>query len=172
MKKVLTALTVLALSTTAAHAGSYISAGYGYISNSSDVKTAIIKQKFKDTNLYSAAFGHDFAVVPLRAELEAFYSRAAAKRADDHMKAYGAMVNGYARVPVIGLYGGAGIGYGSVFNKSTPLAQGMVGLEYGFAVVNVGLEYRHTKSVGSAKRKNADIDYKTDAVMLKVRLGF
>ena len=162
MKKVLTALAVLTLSTTAAQAGSYISAGYGYISNSSDIKTAITKQKYKDTNLYTAAFGHDFAVLPLRAELEA----------DNHMKAYGAMLNGYARVPLIGLYGGAGIGYGSVFNKSTPLAQGMVGLEYGFAVVNVGLEYRHTKSVGSAKRKNADIDYKTDAVMLKLRLGF
>lgn len=172
MKKVLTALAVLTLSTTAAHAGVYVSAGYGYVSNSSDVKTAVAKQKFKDTNIVSGAVGYDFPVVPVRAELEGFYTRAAAKGADDRMKAYGAMLNGYARVPLIGLYGGAGIGYGSVFHKSTPLAQGMIGLEYGFAVVNVGLEYRHTWSTGSAKRRNADIDYKTDAVMLKLRLGF
>lgn len=173
MKKVLAALSVLALSATTAQAGVYVSGGYGYISNSSDVKTAITKQEFKNTNLYSAAVGYDFPVAPLRAELEAFYTRASAKRQnDDHMKTYGAMLNAYARVPVIGIYGGAGIGYGSVFEKKTSLAQGMLGVEYGFSVINVGVEYRHTQSIGSPKRKNADIDYKTDALMLKVRLGF
>ena len=83
-----------------------------------------------------------------------------------------AFINAYARIPFIGLYAGAGAGYAYIKNEKTPVYQGMLGVEYGLGIINLGAEYRHTQSSKDIKKFNETSELRDDAVMLKVRFEF
>ena len=170
MKKYLLALAFLFL-TSAAQAGMYVSGGIGWSFNN-DSKTIEQNTRFRydNSSLISAAVGYAFPIV--RVELEGLYNKSDMKNADRHMTTKAAFVNAYARIPLIGVYAGAGAGYASLKNKTTPVYQGMLGVEYGLSIVNLGLEYRHTQSSKDVKKFNEKSDLRNDALLLKLRLEF
>jgi len=170
MKKYLLALAFLLLTSTA-QAGMYVSGGIGWNFNN-DSKTTVqnIRFKYDDSALLSAAVGYAFPVV--RVELEGLYNKSKMKNVDDHMTTGAAFINAYARIPVIGLYAGAGAGYAAVKNKKTPVYQGMLGVEYGLGFVNLGAEYRHTQSSKDVKKFNEKSELRNDALLLKMRFEF
>ena len=170
MKKILLTLAFLFLTSTA-QAGMYVSGGLGWNFNN-DSKTTFLNADFKydNSSLLSAAVGYALPIV--RFEIEGLHNRTKMKHADNHMATNAAFVNAFARIPVIGLYAGAGAGYASVRSKTTPVYQGMLGVEYGIGIINLGLEYKHIQSSKDIKKFNEKSDLRTDAVMLKVRFEF
>lgn len=170
MKKIFLILAFLLLTSTA-QAGMYVSGGFGWSYNN-DSKTTFGNADFKydNSSLLSASVGYAFPIV--RVEIEGLHNRTKMKKADSHMTTDAAFVNAFARIPVIGLYAGAGAGYASVKSKTTPVYQGMLGVEYGIGIINLGLEYKHIQSSKDIKKFNEKSDLRTDAVLLKIRLEF
>ena len=170
MKKILLALAFLFLTSTA-QAGMYVSGGLGWNFNN-DSTTTIRNADFKydNSSLLSAAVGYAFPIV--RFEIEGLHNRTKMKHAGNHMATDAIFVNAFARIPLIGIYAGAGTGYASVKSKTTPVYQGMLGVEYGIGIINLGLEYKHVQSSKDVKKFNEKSDLRTDAVMLKVRFEF
>ena len=173
MKKVISAIILLTFSSTA-QAGMYVSAGLGLNVNDSQTIENGIKSDYDNSAFYTGAVGYALPVLPVRAEIEGFYNKS--KMEEDatggHMTSYGALVNVYGRIPVIGLYAGAGAGYASVKSKNTPVYQGMIGVEYGLFGLNLGIEYRHLQSSQDIDNFNEKSRFKTDVVMLKARFEF
>jgi len=170
MKKIFLILAFLLLTSTA-QAGMYVSGGFGWSYNN-DSKTTFGNADFKydNSSLLSASVGYAFPIV--RVEIEGLHNRTKMKKADRHMTTDAAFVNAFARIPVIGLYAGAGAGYASVKSKTTPVYQGMLGVEYGIGIINLGLEYKHIQSSKDIKKFNEKSDLRTDTVLLKIRLEF
>ena len=131
-----------------------------------------IKNSYDNSAFYSGAVGYALPVLPLRAEIEGLYSKSNIKDAPGHMTVYGVLANAYARIPVLGLYAGAGAGYASVKNKTTPVYQGIAGLEYGLFGINLGIEYRHLQAGKDIKSFNEKSRFRTDVLMLKARFEF
>ena len=94
------------------------------------------------------------------------------KESSNHMTVGGSLANVYAHVPLLGLYVGAGGGCASVRNKSTPVYQGMLGLEYGLFGLNLGIEYRHLQSAKEIKKFQEESTLRIDAFLLKLRFEF
>lgn len=174
MKKTLLMAMTLIFFGTSAHAGMYVSGGLGF--NFSDSKKEVIStgisNSYKNSPIYSASVGYDFPVVPLRAEIEGIYTKSKIKHMDGHMTTYGLIANAIARVPVIGLYGGVGYGYTSIKNDTKPVYQFLGGFEYGLFGIHVGIEYKHLQASSKIKDWNQESKFRTDAVMLKARIGF
>ena len=170
MKKILLALSLMFLTSTA-QAGMYISGGFGRNFNN-DSKTIFQNDAFKyeNANMVSAAVGYAFPIV--RVEIEGLRNSPKMKKDTTHLQTKAAFVNAYARIPLIGVYAGAGAGYASVKNKTTPVYQGMLGVEYGIGLINLGVEYKHVQSSKDIKKFNEKSDLRTDAVLLKLRLEF
>lgn len=172
MKKWLLATTFMFL-TSAAQAGVYVSGAIGYqFNNASKTTFQNVKYKYDDAAMLTGAVGYAFPIVPLRVEVESLYTKSDAKDRQGHMTSYGLMANAYFRIPLVGLYAGAGAGYASVKNEKTPLYQGMLGLEYGLFGLNVGLEYRHMQTSSDIKKFNEESSLRNDLVMLKLRYEF
>ncbi|MBR4126961.1 outer membrane beta-barrel protein [bacterium] len=171
MKKFLLASAFLFLTSTA-QAGMYVSGGIGW-NFKNDSKTTDLQNisfKYDDSALLSAAVGYAFPVV--RVELEGLYNKSDMKNVDSHMTTGAAFINAYARIPVVGIYAGAGAGYASVKSKKTPVYQGMLGVEYGLGFVNLGVEYRHIQSSKDIKKFNEKSELRNDALLLKMRFEF
>lgn len=171
MKKLIFTAVFILLS-SAAQAGMYVSAGIGLNINDSKTTQNGIKNDYDNSAFYSGALGYALPVLPLRAEIEGLYSKSKIKDAPGHMTVYGVLANAYARIPVLGLYVGAGGGYASVKNKTTPVYQGIAGLEYGLFGLNLGIEYRHLQSGKDIKDLNEKSRFRTDVLMLKARFEF
>ena len=178
MKKWFLAIALLFV-TSAAHAGMYVSGSLGYQIHNDSKTNALnpttfqnVKYKYDDAAMVTGAIGYAFPVVPFRVEVESLYTKSDAKDVKGHMTSYGLMGNAYFRIPLVGLYVGAGAGYASVKNEKTPLYQGMLGLEYGLFGLNVGLEYRHMQTSSDIKKFNEESSLRNDLVMLKLRYEF
>ncbi len=171
MKKLIITAAFFLFSFTA-QAGVYVSAGIGLNINDSKTTRNGIKNDYDNSAFYSGALGYALPILPLRAELEGFYSKSNVKEASGHMTAYGALANAYARIPVLGFYVGAGAGYASVRNKTTPVYQGIAGFEYALFGLNLGIEYRHLQSSKNIKKVGEKSRFRTDALMLKARFEF
>ena len=173
MKKHLFFLFVLFLSSTA-QAGVYISGGTGWnFHNDSKTDLRNVKYEYSSSSILSAAVGYAFPAVPLRAEIEGLYNKSKMREGMDiHMPTRAALANLYVRVPIIGLYAGAGAGYASVRREKTPVYQGMLGVEYGFFGLNLGLEYRHLQSSKDIKKFQEKSSVRMDAFMMKLRFEF
>ncbi len=170
MKKYLSVLIILFLTSTA-QAGVYVSGGggvgWGFNSKTTDQN---IKLKYDNSSVATAAIGYAFPVV--RIEAEGLHNKSDMKNADRQMKANIGFINAYARIPVLGVYAGAGVGYGSVNHKKTSVYQGMLGLEYGIGIIRFGAEYRHFQSSKDIKGFNETSELRIDALLLKLRLEF
>ena len=170
MKKYLLALAFLFLTSTA-QAGVYVSGGLGWTFNNDSKTTGQnTRLKYDNASLISAAVGYAFPIV--RVELEGLYNKSDMKNEDRHMTTGAAFANAYARIPLIGLYVGAGAGYASVKNEKTPVYQGMLGVEYGLGIINAGIEYRHVQSSRDIKKFNEKSELRSDSLMAKLRFEF
>ena len=162
---------IFLLLTSTAQAGVYISGGsgvgWGFNSKTADQNREL---KYDNSSVSSVAIGYAFPVV--RFEAEGLRNKTNMKRTDRHMTANMAFVNAYARIPVLGLYAGAGVGYGSVKHKKSTVYQGMLGLEYGIGMVHLGAEYRHFQNSKHIKTFNEISELRIDALLLKMRLEF
>ncbi len=199
MKKFLfAAAAVLFFSASAARADFYISGGLGINVNDSSVKTLFdggeIKDRYENSPVYALALGYDLPFLPLRFELEGLRTSSDVKTPvnvgglwmskTETMTVNAAMANAYVRIPFVGLYAGVGAGYGKVMGETTPLYQGMIGVEYPILILplHVGLEYRHIQAVNDFKEitsfnsindfTSAKSKFKADAVMIKARIDF
>lgn len=199
MKKILLATVSLLFTVSAAQAeGFYISAGTGININGSSAKTLTgngeIKNRYDNSPIYNVALGYDLPFLPLRIEAEGLRTTADVKtpinvggtwlQGKETMTVNALMANAYVRIPLIGLYAGAGIGYGKVKGEKTPLYQGMVGVEYPIFVLplHIGVEYRHTRSAKDFNEitsfnsfddfTSAKSTFKADAIMVKARIDF
>ena len=171
MKKYLLALAFLFLTSTA-QAGVYVSGGLGWSFNN-DSKTTnqnAVRLKYDNASLVSAAVGYAFPIV--RFEIEGLYNKSDLKNFDGHMTTGAAFANAYARIPLIGLYVGAGAGYARVKSENTPVYQGMLGVEYGLGVINLGVEYKHVQTSKDIKKFNEKSELRSDSLMAKVRFEF
>lgn len=170
MKKYLLAFVLLCLTSTA-QAGVYVSGGggvgFGFTSKTADRNTEL---KYDNSSVSTVAAGYAFPVV--RFEVEGLHNKSNMKNKDRSMTANLVFANAYARIPFIGLYAGAGVGYGSVKHKKTTVYQGMLGLEYGVSIIHLGMEYRHFQSSKKIKQSNEISDLSIDALLLKLRLEF
>ncbi|MBO4521303.1 MAG: hypothetical protein J5787_08875 [Alphaproteobacteria bacterium] len=173
MKKYLLALVCFLFASATAQAGIYLSGGIG-LNFHNDSKTTYqdIRYKYKPSTLLSGAVGYAFPVVPVRLEIEGLYSKSRMKDINDHMITGGAAANVYAQIPLLGLYVGAGGGYASVRKKSTPVYQGMIGVEFGLFGVNLGIEGRHLQSSKNIKKFQEESSFRADMMLLKLRLEF
>ena len=173
MKKIFLALALVFFSSVA-RAGVYVSGGMGWnFHNDSKTEIGNIRYKYDSSSLLTAAVGYAFPVVPVRAEIEGVYNKSKMKDVTDvHMPTRAALVNLYVRVPVAGLYAGAGAGYASVRSKTSPVYQGMLGVEYGLFGLNLGLEYRHLQASKDMKKFQEESLMRLDAFMLKLRFEF
>ena len=170
VKKYFLALTFLFL-TSVAQAGVYVSGGggigFGFSSKTADQNTEL---KYDNSSVSTAAVGYAFPIVCF--EVEGVHNKSNMKNTNRSMTANLVFANTYARIPFIGLYAGAGVGYGSVRHKSTTAYQGMLGLEYGIGMVHLGMEYRHFQSSKKIREANEISDLSIDALLLKLRLEF
>ena len=170
MKKYLLAMFFL-FSTSTAQAGMYISGGIGWSFNNDSVTVdQNVRLNYDNAALISAAVGYAFPIV--RFEVEGLYNKSDMKNTDRHMTTGAAFVNAYARIPLIGVYAGAGAGYASVRNEKTPVYQGMLGVEYGLGMINAGMEYRHVQSSRDVKKFNEKSELRSDSLMVKLRFEF
>ncbi|MBR1777244.1 MAG: hypothetical protein IJ752_01495 [Alphaproteobacteria bacterium] len=173
MKKYLFTFIFLLFS-SAAQAGMYLSGGIG-LDFHNDSKTVYQNARYKyDTAaFYSGAIGYALPVIPVRVELEGIYNKSNLKNTNNgHMETYGALANAYVRIPLLGLYAGAGGGYVSVRHKTTSVYQGMFGVEYGLFGLNFGIEYKHTQSSKDVKRFAEESSLRADVLLLKLRFEF
>lgn len=175
MKIAIALLTVpFCLSAVAADAGTYVSAGLGVnVNNSRTEYDSGRKDKYDNAAFYTAAVGYDVPVLPVRAEIEGLYSRSDLQEsARGKMTTYGTAANVYVKIPVVGLYAGAGAGYASIRHEHAPFYQGMIGVEYGLFGLNLGLEARHIQSDGAIKSERERTFFRSDVLMLKARYEF
>ena len=150
------------LSAADAKAGAYVSAGLGVNVNNSRTE---YDSGRKDR--------YDVPVLPVRAEIEGLYSRSDLQESSlDKMTTYGGAANVYVKIPLAGLYAGAGAGYASVRHEHAPFYQGMIGVEYGLFGLNLGLEARHVQTGGAIKGDREKTYFRSDVLMLKARYEF
>ena len=178
MKKWLLA-TALFFLTSAAQAGMYVSGSIGYQFNNASKTNFMdpmtmqnVKYKYDNAAMVTGAVGYAFPIMPFRVEIESLYTKSEVKEKQGHMTSYGLMAYAYFRVPLIGLYAGAGAGYASVKDERTPLYQGMLGVEYGLFGLNIGVEYRHMQSTKDVKKFMEESSLRNDLIMLKARYEF
>lgn len=157
-----------------AKAGAYVSAGLGVnVNNSRTEYDSGRKDKYDNAAFYTAAVGYDVPVLPVRAEIEGLYSRSDLQESSlDKMTTYGGAANVYVKIPLAGLYAGAGAGYASVRHEHAPFYQGMIGVEYGLFGLNLGLEARHVQTGGAIKGDREKTYFRSDVLMLKARYEF
>jgi len=173
MKKYLLALAFL-FSTTTAQAGVYVSGGIGW-SFENDSKTIMnqnaVRLKYDNASLISAAVGYAFPAI-FRVEVEGLYNKSDVKNFNGHMTTGAVFANAYARIPLIGVYAGAGAGYATVKSKKTPVYQGMLGVEYGLGMINLGVEYKHVQTSKDVKKFDEKSELRSDSLLVKVRFEF
>lgn len=177
MKKILAAvLGVFLFCASSADAGVYLSAGFGSNENKGKIvdPTENLSDKYKNSPMFSGALGYEASLpfVSLRGELEYLQMKNKLKDADFNKDLKAGMANVYLKLSFLGLYGGVGAGYGKLDGKSLNLYQFMGGWEVSARAVAVGVEYRRTQSGRDIHEDSARMEYKADALLLKMRFTF
>ena len=158
----------------------YVAGGVGIVKNTGDIHKGISKEDYKNSPIYSLAFGYDLPIVnAFRAEGEFFHNRAKISGGKGFIDLDALMANAYLDITlfpgIITPYIGAGIGYGRLESTHVMPMQLMLGMDIADISplpITASAEYRYLKTNTEAKKAHERDNYYGHILMLKLRYEF